>query len=161
MNSYIKTFSSLPVDFLVIGGLLALVLFLSLKQGKSYLTAAIISLYVASFLYEYLPFTKTLVSSIKGSSNIFWIHAATFLIFYIPIYFILSKAVMNDFGRGSKKLAKALALSIAFVGLVISTLYHVVPIESVYNFSPFIDNFFSSNMAYNFWLIAPLIALFI
>jgi hypothetical protein len=160
VDSYIKTFSSLPTDFLIIGGLFALILFLSLKQGRSYLAAAIISLYIASFLYEYLPFTKTLVSTIKGSSNLFWIHTATFLIFYIASYFIISKVSMSDYGRSKSRLFKACLLTAAFVGLLISVFYHIIPLESVYNFSPAIDKIFASNIAYNFWLIAPLAVLF-
>lgn len=160
MNSYIQTFNSLPADFLIIGGIFAVVLFLSLRQGKSYLASGIISLYLASFIYEFLPFTKTLVSSIQGSSNIFWIHTAAFLIFFVPIYFVISKVILSDFGRGSKKFARALLLSAAFVGLLISIFYHIIPLESVYNFSTTIDKLFISDMAFNFWLIAPLLLLF-
>ena len=161
MNTYIKTFTSLPVDFLILGALFALVMFLALKQGKSYLVAGIISLYIASFFFLNLPFTKVLTATIKGSSNIFWINSGIFLIFYVPVYFAISQITLTDFGNGAMKYVRASVLSISFIGLFLSIFYHLIPIESVYNFSPSIDSIFAPDMAFNFWLLIPLVVLFI
>ena len=160
MNTYIKTFTSLPVDFLILGVIFAVILFIALKQGRSYLAAAIVTLYISSFFYIALPFTKVLTNTLKGSSNVFWIHIGIFLIFYVPVYFAISQIIMTDFGYGAMRYIRASLLTIVFIGLLLSIFYHFIPIESVYNFSPIIDSIFSSDMALNFWLLIPLVVLF-
>jgi hypothetical protein len=52
-------------------------------------------------------------------------------------------------------------LGVAFAGLFISILYHVIPLEPIYNLPASVDKFFASDTSFTIWLIAPLLALFI
>lgn len=160
MNNYIGTFTSLSSDTVILLILFSVILFISIRQGKSYIASAILSVYIASFFYTNLPFTKSLMNVVKGTSSIFWNHLAVFLLLFIPTYFILNKVVVADFGKGPFRFILAGASSLAFLGLIMSIFYHIIPLEPIYNFSPAIDNLFETDIAYTFWILAPLLVLF-
>ncbi|MES2213892.1 MAG: hypothetical protein V4465_00665 [Patescibacteria group bacterium] len=124
------------------------------------LVSAILSLYIGSLLYIVLPFTKVVTESVKGTMNIFWIHAGMLLVFSIPLWFILNRVVEVNPGYGARKALKATLLTLGFVGIVLSISYHLIPIQSLYDFPPIVDRLFASSTAYAAWLIAPLIVLF-
>jgi len=124
------------------------------------LASAVLSIYIGLFLYTALPFTKVLNSVTKSSLNVFWNHLGILLLFVIPIWFILSKVISDDPGRGAVKAIRLLLLAIGLLGLVIAIFYRIIPITSIYNFPSFIDKLFVPDLAYTAWLIAPLIILF-
>ena len=52
-------------------------------------------------------------------------------------------------------------LFVALLGLVFTILYHIIPLEPIYNLPAQVDQVFASEMAFTIWLIAPLVVLFL
>ena len=124
------------------------------------LVSAVLSLYIGLFFYTVLPFTKVLTGVTKGSLNLFWNHLGILLLFVIPLWFILNRVIRDDPGRGLEKFIRLTLLGVAFLGLVTSVFYHIIPIASIYEFPSVMDKFFKTDIAYSAWLIAPLLILF-
>jgi hypothetical protein len=123
------------------------------------LTAGIISLYLAAFLYTQVPFVKTL-TLVKGADQLFWNHLAIFAIFLVPIFIIVSKYIDSEPTFGALGYIKLLLLLVAVVGIIITIFYRFVPVESVYQIPSGIEKYFVSDLSFTIWLIAPLIILF-
>jgi len=124
------------------------------------LVALLISLYIALFLYTQVFFVKVLTLT-KGNENLFWNHIAILLIFVVFIFFILQKHIEADAGYGAMQFLRVTLVSLALIGLVVSILYHIIPLEPIYNLPPIVDKIFASDLDYTLWLIAPLLILFI
>jgi hypothetical protein len=160
VTSYLHTITSLSTDTIILLALVVVIFFAALKLGRGHVISAILSLYVASFLYTNLFFVKMLTLATTTTADLFWNHLAIFLIFYIPIHFVTQKQIHSDFGRGAIGIIRMGVLSVAAAGLLVSIFYHVIPLTPVYNFSPAVDQLFASDTAFAIWLIAPLVLLF-
>lgn len=119
------------------------------------LIAGILSLYLASFFYTQVPFVKVL-TLVKGSDQLFWNHIAIFVIFFIPILFILTKYIDSDSSRGVLGYIKVALLFIAFIGIIISILYNIIPVAPVYTLPAVLDKFFLPNLSFTLWLLVPI-----
>lgn len=159
MTNYLHSITSLSTDTIFILLVIGFVFFLGLRLGRGYIVSALLSLYLSAFIYSYATFTKTL-TAIKGSGGLFWNHAGILLLIFVPINFILGKVISTDFGRGPIRFIRAGILALVFTGFLLSLLYHIIPLEPVYNLSPFIDRLFASDFAFTLWLITPLVVLF-
>lgn len=122
------------------------------------LVALVISTYIAFVIYGNAFFIKQL-TVVKDSNQLFWNHLAIFIILMVPIYLAVSQFVSREF-RGGKAF-KTLLLSLAFLGLVISMFYHVIPLEPIYDLPPVVDKVFASESLFTVWLLVPIIILFI
>jgi glucan phosphoethanolaminetransferase (alkaline phosphatase superfamily) len=120
----------------------------------------IISIYIAAFLYANVFFIEQLTIT-EVSHQLFWNHLAIFLILLVPIYFLTSRFISLPYVRGMLRPLRTIFLSLMLLGLVISVLYHVVPLEPIYDLPVVVDQFFASDFALTIWLIIPLLALFI
>ncbi len=119
------------------------------------LVAGLISLYLAILLYTQAFFVKTL-TILKGSDQLFWNHIMILVIFFLPIFYVVNKHISVDSDGGLKRYLKLVLLIIAIVGLVISVLYHIVPIAPIYHFPSILNQFFAPEQIFTVWLIAPL-----
>jgi hypothetical protein len=160
VNSYLHTITSLSTDTIILIAIVAVIFFAGIQLGRAHLVSSILSLYIASFLYTHVFFVKTLTIDSNGSSNLFWNHIGIFMIFYLPLHFIMNRVVSMDYDRGASRYVKVGLLAFAMSGLILSLLYHLIPLDPVYNFSGAIDSLFASNTAFTIWLIIPLILLF-
>ncbi len=124
------------------------------------LGAIIISVYIAVVIYTNAFFIKTLTVA-DSSSQLFWNKLGIFLIILVPVFFLMKKIVSPPYTRGGLQYVRTALLLVVLVGLSISVLYHVVPLQSVYNLPSSVDRFFASGTAFTIWLIIPLLALFI
>ncbi|MDB5266328.1 MAG: hypothetical protein JWN89_143 [Parcubacteria group bacterium] len=123
------------------------------------LVSAILSLYIGSFLFTVLPLTKVLTGAAKGMPAV-WSHLGVFVLFCVPVWFVMNRIVQVNPGRGMWGMMKTVLLSLGCAGIILSILYHIIPIKSLYDLPPFIDRFFVPDLAYALWLIAPLVVLF-
>jgi len=119
------------------------------------LIAGILSLYLASFFYTQVPFVKVL-TLVKGSDQLFWNHIAIFVIFFIPILFILTKYIDSYSSGGVLGYIKVVLLFIAFIGIIISILYHIIPVASVYTLPVVLNPFFLPDLSFTLWLLVPI-----
>lgn len=157
---YISSFTSLSTDTIILLAGFALIFISTLKLGASRIAALIISIYIAGFIYTNAFFIESL--TILGGSPVkeFANSLAIFLVILIPVFIVVERMVLSDLGGGGKRFIKAGLLSIALLGLILVTLYHVVPLGDVYDFSNTLDKIFASDTALTAWLIIPLLILF-
>ncbi len=124
------------------------------------LVALLLSFYLATFLYTQVFFVKALTLT-KGNENLFWNHIAILLIFAVFIFFVLQKHIEFDAGYGVMQFLRTVLVSLSLIGLVVTILYHVIPLEPIYNLPPLVDKIFASELNYSLWLLAPILVLFI
>ncbi len=119
------------------------------------LVSALISLYLAILLYTQAFFVKTL-TILKGSDQLFWNHIMILIIFFLPIFYVVNKHISVYSDRGFKRYLKIILLVVSIIGLIISILYHIVPIASIYHFPAYLNPVFAPEQIFTIWLIAPL-----
>ena len=124
------------------------------------LVAGLISLYLAMFLYTQAFFVKTL-TILKGSDQLFWNHIMILVIFFVPIFFAVNKHTTDSSAEGFKKYLKVFLLVVSIIGLIISILYHIVPINPIYHFPSMMDQFFAPDQIFTIWLIVPVVILLV
>ena len=124
------------------------------------LVAVLFSFYIAILLYTQVFFVKVLTLS-KGSENLFWNHLAILIIFTVFIFFTIQRHITFDSGFGAMQILRISLVSISLIGLMLSILYHLIPLEPIYNLPPIVDKIFATDLDYTLWLIAPLLVLFI
>lgn len=125
------------------------------------LVALLLSLYIATFLYTQVFFVKVLTLSTKAGGNLFWNHLAILVIFTIFIFFTLHRHISVESGYGAMQIVRITLVALALIGLVLSILYHIIPLDPIYNLPPIVDKIFSTDLDYTLWLIAPLLVLFV
>lgn len=125
-----------------------------------FLSPLLLSLYLTAFIYKNAFFVEKLMVIDKGN-QLFFNELGIFVIFFVPIFFVMKKVVLAHHTRGGYGIFKSILLIIASLGLIISFLYHVVPATGIYHFPSMMNLIFASDQAFTAWLIAPLIALFI
>lgn len=124
------------------------------------LIAGILSLYLASFFYTQVPFVKVL-TLVKGSDQLFWNHIAIFAIFFVPTFLILTKYIDSDSRRGVFGYIKIVLLLIAFIGIIISILYNIIPVAPVYTLPSVLEKFFLPDLSFTLWLLIPIAVMFL
>jgi hypothetical protein len=122
--------------------------------------ALIISVYIAMVIYANAFFIKILTVA-DSNSQLFWNHLGIFLIILVPVFFLMKKIVSPPYTRGGLQYVRTGLLLVVLVGLVLSILYHVIPLGPIYDLPASVDRFFAPDSAFTIWLILPLLALFI
>ncbi len=125
----------------------------------SRIVSSILAVYIASFLFIEIPAVKTFATG-KTPLALFATHIAIFLIFFVLAHIIINKLVFAESGRGAVGLLKTILQSIALAGLVLTVLYHIIPVTPLYALPSILTPFFVPTIAYTLWLTLPLILLF-
>jgi hypothetical protein len=159
VNNYLSTFTAISSDTIVVLAIVALLFFIAFQFGKGYLTSVIVSLYISAFLYTNAFFVQKLVFVSNDASKLFWNHLGIFLLFFVPVFYLLRNIISGDYGRRGKFISAGL-LAIATGGLVLAIFYQVIPLTPIYNFSAGIDKLFATDTMFTVWLIIPLLVLF-
>jgi len=150
-----------PADLLIVFILFGLLLGLGFQYGKRRIVALIFSLYFASFLYLYFPYSDFFIQSDLGTLELTALIAGVFFVFFILLFIILIRIINVSFPQSSgRRWLEATLLSTATTTLILALLYHVIPIAPLYDFSSPIDRLFESPEYFFWWLIAPLVVLF-
>ena len=129
--------------------------------GVTRIVSSILALYIAAFAYTNASFAKAFLIAGDSDAGLFVNRLVVFLLFYIPIQILLYRNVAADPSYGARGVLKKLCLGLVCLGLVLAFLYHVIPLEPVYDLPASVDRFFASDGAFTLWLIAPLAILFI
>ena len=124
------------------------------------LASIIVSTYIAIVLYSNLFFIERLVVLDTGT-GIFWNNLAILLALVVAVQFIIGRIISLSFVRGAMGPLRILLFSIAFLGLIISIFYHVIPIDAVYTLPTQMDTFFASDLTFSIWLLVPILVLLI
>jgi len=129
--------------------------FFFLKKDKIF--AALFSIYTSYLLVLFFPYHKWLTS--QSLDSITWIKVYGFIGLIIILTFIFSHS--RIFGKTSKgfigRIIKSIIYGILNIGLIISLLTNLLPLDVLNKFSGFSLNIFMGDIAKFVWLGLPII----
>jgi hypothetical protein len=138
-------------------GVVALFVALALAKGKDTVVALLFAIYPATLLTSTFPWYAKISLGIGGEGA--YERLIVFIIGTIAFFFILRGYIESYEQYGYLwRVVEAVALSVALVGLTMATLYHVVQVWHIYEFSVIFSSLFGSSTAFFLWLIAPVLA---
>ena len=150
------------MDIILLGALAVLIFLYTIYFGKSKAVAIILSFYISILLYDNFTFLKNVLIFRNTAAQLSLSRLIIFAIIFILIFLTLKYFIHNEFSsRRSWTLLKAALLSLSAIDLALVVCYYVVPVQRLYDFSPSIDSLFGNQATIFWWLIAPLIVLFI
>lgn len=143
----------LTLDLIIIIAIAVACFFVSLIKGEYILARILVSFYPATLIYTYLPYfsPKTAISQI-----------ITYFIVFFACYFLLKKNISTgrSYSNG-KKFFDAVILAIATVLTLMTIYYHIIPLDTVREFSLPFSQYLTSIIPFGVWLAVPIIALVI
>ncbi len=143
----------LTLDLIIILAILIACFFVSLIKGEYILARILIAFYPATLIYTYLPYfsPKTAMSQI-----------VTYFLVFIVCYFLLKRNITTSrsYSNG-KKFFDALILALATVLTLMTIYYHIIPLDTVREFSLPFSKYLTSIVPFGVWLTVPIIALVI
>jgi hypothetical protein len=147
--------TSLSLDAIILIVLFVIFLGYGFRYGTHRLIALVLSLYISIPIFTAFPYLDKI-----NFLTEFYVQTALFLVTLILLSVIVGRIIGDEYpdvGLNSFVINGLLSLFIVVLFMVIS--YHVLPIESVYDFASPIDSLFSSTHLFFLWLIAPLTVL--
>jgi hypothetical protein len=156
--SFLSSVGKISTDIFVVVGLIVLLVTIGLTQGKNMLLVFLVSLYPAALVAVFFPYYDLIkIGSLKSSevSEHLTVFLVSFLVFFsIFRTFIGARHQFHTFWR----FIEVFILAVTVVGLFFALLYHVVKIESYYNFSYMFDLVFITKTSLFIWLVSPLVS---
>ncbi|OGG47627.1 hypothetical protein A2761_01495 [Candidatus Kaiserbacteria bacterium RIFCSPHIGHO2_01_FULL_51_33] len=152
----------LPFDYFLIGCLFAVLLALCWWLGIGRMSIAILSVYVALLLYQNFPYLEKLLISTTSSRDLFFSHLLIFLAFALFGFLVLNR--LNALTGSLSMLPgtfEYILLAATSTGLLIAIGYHLFLIDLIHNFGLTIDRLFAQPNYFFWWLLAPLVAIFL
>lgn len=147
-------------DVIVIFAFIAIGFFYGISAGRSKLLALLFSFYVSGFLFENFYYLDKVVRG-GTMTETFLFRIFIFVLIAVILTILFSKILAVSYENGSKNWAKSFLLSFVSTGLLFSYFFHIFPGREIFTFSPLVQNLFASNSAFFWWLVLPLVALFI
>ncbi len=154
-------FAITPYDILFFSILFGGLFGFGLRYGVNKIFTLIVSLYFVAFVSHQFPYTEKLIGSQIGDVKLTALIIGLFLVFFAVIYIIFSRIMRATFslsGRG--RWFEVAILCLVTTTLIVAFLYHVFPLQSMYDFSDSIDSLFASSEAFFWWLVAPIAVVF-
>lgn len=148
----VDLFLDFSTDFFAFIVIAALVAAFAFYFGRSRIVPLVASLYAAIPLYSAFPYTEYLTTPL--------IHLALFSAFIVAGLVAFS-GLAAFIAEGSLGFIRLGILSAFTAGVVIAAAIHVLPVEELYTFSAPTKALFASAEAYFFWLLAPLVAVYV
>ena len=147
-------------DVLVVLFFIAAGFFYGISAGKTKLIAVLFSLYVSATVFKNLSYLDFLT---KGRSlfGTFLVRGAVFAILVLLLIILFNKFLSRDYTSGTRVWWQIFLLSFLEVGLLMSLIFQLLPVKNLFAFSPVVENIFASSKAFFWWLILPLVALFV
>ena len=149
------TWDVLAVFFFVAAGF-----FYGISMGRTRMTAVLLSIYISQLLFEHTRFINFFLES-REILEIFLLKAAAFFALIVILSHFLTKSVFRPMAEDSGIWWQIFLLSFSEVGLLISAVFRLLPAVELFTFSPLVSYFFASPNAYFWWLILPLLVLFV
>ena len=155
-------FSIAPYDILFIAFLFIFLLGFGFQYGKNRIFTLVFSLYFAAFISLQFPYTDILLGSRVGDIELTAIIVGLVFVFFIVIYVVFNRITTVIFPTNSaRRWLEAAILATVTTALILALSYHVLPIQTIHDFSDPIDRLFASDESFFWWLIAPLVALLV
>lgn len=146
-------------DMIVLFIFLAFFFFYGIIGGRNKVVSLILSLYISGFFFENFFYLDYFIKG-KGIVYLFVLRVMIFLIILVALNFLFSRILSLSSGLG-RDWWQSLVLSFLGTGLLFSFIFHLFPAKEIFTFSPLIKYLFASNKAFFWWLLAPLVTLFL
>ena len=126
-------------------------------MGYGPFVALIAALYIAYAMYFAFPFLNYLPSA--PALTALAAQVALFLAFFLISYLLLRRVAASDFVHmGTLGLV---VVSLATAGFIMALAYQSFPVQTVYHFTPQLDQLFATKEWFFGWFIAPFITLYV
>jgi hypothetical protein len=152
-------FSHVPYDILVAVLIVGVLFFLGATKSKDILLSLLFVLYPVILItyffpfYTYLQFGNTQHPAVIG-------YLLVFVLTYVAVYTILRGYIHTHYQHHSFwRMTELVVLSVAIVGLLFASMYHITDAHVLYDFSLVFDTLFSSSLAFFIWLVTPLVSI--
>jgi len=149
------TWEAVVVFFFIAAGF-----FYGLSTGKTKLIAVLISLYISGFIFENFSYLDNLTKS-GPPLDAFLIRGASFAILILLLAFIFNRFLHHDSISGTRVWWQVFLLSFFETGLLISLVFRLLPTKGIFTLPPLVQNFFATPTAFFWWLVLPLVVLFV
>ncbi len=143
-------------DIVFIASLFFIFLVFAMYFGRGRICSLILAYYPSVILFNSFPFTNKLTSLGSGEGMVALNQAAVFLIFFIPLNFIIHRSLFCDTGSEGKSFGKSVGLAFGALVLFVVFAYNVVNLDAFHNFSGTLDKLFSVDDYLFWWELAPL-----
>ena len=139
-----------------------------LSLGRDRIIVILVSIYMALAIVEHAPFLNStgfqnMVNGILDQFFVFQISA--FVFFSVLLFFVITRSALMKTIAASDSSGpwwQVLLYSILHVGLIVSVILSYIPaaeLEKV--LAPLTRQVFTTSLAQNFWIIGPVIAMFL
>jgi hypothetical protein len=156
----VSKFVSNPTwDILAIFFFLAVGFFYGLSVGSKKLLSVLFALYVSILLFANFSYLDFFVEGRK-LLEVFLFQAFIFLVFLVLLTILFNKTIFKKSTK-TDKWWHVFVLSFLEVGLLMSAVFQLLPVKELFVFSPLIEKVFASSQSFLWWLVLPLIALFV
>ncbi len=141
---------------------LGIFMFFALKKGRQTVTNIILGLYLALLISKEFPFYGAIFNSTTTPQSEAAVMLVIFTFFTVVATMLFSRILPREYDEGMMEgFGKKLLLAIGGTILVMIFSYHVLPVtEFIHPGSP-INYLFGSAEYYFYWLLVPLIILFV
>ncbi len=159
MSKFSSAFSMFSGDVSFILTALFVLWAFTLYFGRGKIISFILSFYPATFLYNNFPFTTKILSESTGNTLLLK-QLGIFLIFFIPLNIIINRYIFSESEyRASSNLLRSGGLAVSALILVMIFSYITVDLSSFHDFSPKIDDIFTSGDRIFYWNLASILIL--
>lgn len=150
--------SAFTTDVAVIVILIAIFVIYAVFRSTGLLISILLSLPIAGFLYNIFPYYTT-VQSLLPKAFEPWVPFVILFLFIVPLMLVLHRSVGPV--HGSRRPIHITITAVALTVVVISFSYHVIPIDSLYDFGATFDGFFESSQSLFWFVSVALLALLV
>ncbi len=137
-------------------------LLFALKKGRQTVTNIILGLYLALLITTEFPYFDAIFGSIDNPKSESLLLLILFTIFTIIATLLFSRILPREYDeRSFEGFWKKILLAVAGTILVMAYSYHVLPVTEFITPGSPINYLFASSQSFFYWLIAPIIILYI
>lgn len=137
-------------------------LFIAFIRGRQTITNVILGLYLALLISLKFPYYDTLLSKVDTAKNEAIAMIAVFGAFTTFATLLFTRILPREYAEGKFEGAwKKLLFALAATALVMAYSYHVLPVTELVDPGSPIQTLFAAENRFFFWLLLPLILLFL
>ena len=162
LNSLVSTVTNqfsgdLSLDFLAVIFFLVVMLLIAFSLGRNRIVVAIISTYLAAFIYLILPWSNQ-IRAWLSLEQVFWVNLGIFALAWLICYSVLVSSVLRSRASlGDSSVLIVLLLSIVETGFLFSIAIALLKVGELLALSPVLLKYFGATGAAFAWMLLPLV----
>lgn len=129
-------------------------------SGRARMVGVLFAIYLAQLIFVNAQFLNFFTAG-KDLMEVFILRSVFFLALVGVLSIFLIRTIFRILPEGDRVWWHLFLLSFAETGLLISSIFRLLPAADLFEFSPIVKYFFASNAAFSWWLILPLAVLFV